>query len=738
MSPIIFDAQILQTPAAQRGMGQYVTSLILSTSKKAKVKLILTNHLSTKEIRSFFKDYPIEVVELPLKTFSESRTYPWLSNQDTLNSWIRTNNLEGSAFIVGSIFQGEICPVLPSSTINAVIVYDIIPLQRHDEYRNFIEKTNYLERFKLIYESDHIFTDSNTVKEECKTYLSIDDDKVTSINGGPLGYINAQKSTDKPSDKSELGRFIFMPTGNDIRKNNERAIIAFEQHRISKDKKLKLFITSTFSPDEKKTLNNLSESIEFLGSISNEEVWWYYKNCQMVLFPSLQEGLGLPVIEAAIANKPIAASNIPPINEIAGDSLYYFNPHSVSDIADKIDLALKNEHKNTKQYNDIKEKYSWSKSSEIMVNTLKYLKKKPLPNTRIAVVSPHTYGFSAIGKFVAELHPSVSDSYKVDYYFESTINDKEMRPGIIEKVEKSRFVNDLTDKVAAKYSKIIYHIGNSSHHTLSFTRAMTYPSIVVLHDLNLANIFQDLLDQNIIDKNRYEYELGKNKKYNCSFLHTLAHSKNIFIVHSEFARSKLVELGLQPEKVFVAQLPVRHPNSLKIENQKLRVGLAGIVAEIKGLEIIKKLAQEFRSHEIEFEIFGFLGTKQKTLDELGCLDNINISTNLTDYEFHHKLQELDIFVNYRSKYQGEASKSTLEAMASNTVVIVRSGFGWYDEIPDGAVLRAKNFNDIVQIIIKLNQDRQLLASVKSFAGKTIDNKYNFNQYLNVLERALGS
>ena len=67
-----------------------------------------------------------------------------------------------------------------------------------------------------------------------------------------------------------------------------------------------------------------------------------YRNCDIVLFPSLYEGFGLPVIEGFCAGKPVITSNLSPMKDIAKDAALLVDPHSISSIRDGVNEVINN------------------------------------------------------------------------------------------------------------------------------------------------------------------------------------------------------------------------------------------------------------------------------------------------------------------------------------------------------------------------------------------------------------
>lgn len=78
---------------------------------------------------------------------------------------------------------------------------------------------------------------------------------------------------------------------------------------------------------------NLGDRILFPGYLSNVELAALVANCNAVVFPSLYEGFGLPVIEAMAAGVPVACSNTTSLPEVAADAAIFFDPRVPTQIA---------------------------------------------------------------------------------------------------------------------------------------------------------------------------------------------------------------------------------------------------------------------------------------------------------------------------------------------------------------------------------------------------------------------
>lgn len=136
--------------------------------------------------------------------------------------------------------------------------------------------------------------------------------------------------------KKKPSTFIY-PSSNNPHKNNFRLLNAFIKAAKETPKEIELFLTI-----EKVKLNvpkNLK--INFLGLIDNKKLLFYMKKVEFLIFPSLKESFGLPLIEGIQANCKILCSDLNFAKELINPS-YFFNPHNEKSISEAILLALSN------------------------------------------------------------------------------------------------------------------------------------------------------------------------------------------------------------------------------------------------------------------------------------------------------------------------------------------------------------------------------------------------------------
>jgi glycosyltransferase involved in cell wall biosynthesis len=74
-------------------------------------------------------------------------------------------------------------------------------------------------------------------------------------------------------------------------------------------------------------------AVHLLGYVPDETLWLVYRNASALLFLSIYEGFGLPVLEAMAAGCPVVASDIPSVRETAGDAALLVDPADVEAVA---------------------------------------------------------------------------------------------------------------------------------------------------------------------------------------------------------------------------------------------------------------------------------------------------------------------------------------------------------------------------------------------------------------------
>jgi glycosyltransferase involved in cell wall biosynthesis len=85
---------------------------------------------------------------------------------------------------------------------------------------------------------------------------------------------------------------------------------------------------------------SVADRVIFPGFIDEENLPAIYSGCALFILPSLEEGFGLPALEAMACGAPVVASNRAAIPEVVGDAAVFFDPENVSAITEAMTMAL--------------------------------------------------------------------------------------------------------------------------------------------------------------------------------------------------------------------------------------------------------------------------------------------------------------------------------------------------------------------------------------------------------------
>jgi glycosyltransferase involved in cell wall biosynthesis len=117
-------------------------------------------------------------------------------------------------------------------------------------------------------------------------------------------------------------------------KNHERLLAAFARIRTSRPELRLVLVGAALDRIE------AAPGVELRGYVSQGELADLYRRSAALVFPSLHETFGLPPLEAMSSGCPVAVSSAGSLPEVCGDAARYFDPRSVTDIADAIEDVL--------------------------------------------------------------------------------------------------------------------------------------------------------------------------------------------------------------------------------------------------------------------------------------------------------------------------------------------------------------------------------------------------------------
>lgn len=215
----------------------------------------------------------------------------------------------------------------------------------YDEHKASEKKEKYLKQLaKKIKHSDHIVTISNFVLDDVKQHFDLEKKTCSVIyNGCNISddIIPAIAESKKPAAS------FFYTIGTIVDKKNFHVLPPL---LANNDKLLIISGVTNSQPYKEKIINeaikyNVENRVIFTGPITETEKYWYLKNCEAFLFPSIAEGFGLPVIEAMHFGKPVILSTHTSLPEIGGNEAYYFTDFEPENMRQTLKTSM--DHYNT-------------------------------------------------------------------------------------------------------------------------------------------------------------------------------------------------------------------------------------------------------------------------------------------------------------------------------------------------------------------------------------------------------
>jgi|694.fasta_scaffold01495_23 glycosyltransferase involved in cell wall biosynthesis len=217
-----------------------------------------------------------------------------------------------------------------------------------------------------ILKASQIITVSKFSAKEIENIFNISSKNI------PIIYNSSPKIYVKNINPILKEKYIFYEGGLDMRKNLSKLIQAFSLIS-NKYKDVNLCIAGKYFdspiipnlPDLIKQYN-LQDRVKLLGYISDKDMLSYIKYAETLVYPSLYEGFGIPILEGFSLGTPVITSNIGAMKEVGADAVIAVNPNSVNSIAQGIESILNDDllrqsiiHKGFERLQD----FDWSKSA---------------------------------------------------------------------------------------------------------------------------------------------------------------------------------------------------------------------------------------------------------------------------------------------------------------------------------------------------------------------------------------
>lgn len=228
-------------------------------------------------------------------------------------------------------------PMLYSGRL-AVTIHDVCHLALRESLDSNLKRMYARLLFSsVVRKADAIFCVSEFSSSEVQRYLHVPESRIQVTHPG----LDARWDAGTAPHREPDGAPYFLFVGN-LKPNKNLSVLLKALGQAVGQIPHRLIIVG--KADNMKTVDRyvayeakkLSDRVQLTGEISDQRLMEYYRGAEALVFPSLYEGFGLPLLEAMSLGCPVLCSNTSALPEVGGDAVMYFNPRDAGDLAAKL------------------------------------------------------------------------------------------------------------------------------------------------------------------------------------------------------------------------------------------------------------------------------------------------------------------------------------------------------------------------------------------------------------------
>lgn len=302
------------------GIGRYLRNLLPDLIPRLNASRITilgkSDDLAGEE---WFSDPRVQFREFRPRIFSLAEQWAalWGEYRGINLLWIPQYNLP-------LLYQGKVL----------VTVHDLCQVAKPETLANELQRRYAKYLFsKVAKRASAILCVSEFTASELQKYFRVDRERVV-VAYPAIGNMWSISETTQPT--SSNSPFLLAVGSVKKHKNLPRLIAAFSGVRNQIPHDLIIVGKQHGFLNSETQLQSISEAlngrVRFTGHVTDQQLTFYYRNATAIIFPSLYEGFGFPLVEAMAEGCPIACSNISSLPEVAGDAALLFDPYNVEDI----------------------------------------------------------------------------------------------------------------------------------------------------------------------------------------------------------------------------------------------------------------------------------------------------------------------------------------------------------------------------------------------------------------------
>lgn len=280
-------------------------------------------------------------------------------------------------------------PVFRRPGLKVVVTIHDLGAEFLKQYHQFPHKlylnksTEYASKY-----ATNLIAVSEATKKDLTNKLGVPPERITVVYEAwdkELFHRPSAQEVSEVKSRYNLGNEYFVFVGTiQPRKNLERLIESFSRAKVGLDLVLAgkpgWLSEPIYSAPRR---FGVEDRVKFLGHVPNNDLPGLYGGSKAMVFPSLYEGFGIPVLEAMACGTVVLTSNTTSLPEVGGDAAYYVDPASIKSITNGLEEIVINHNLRdqllTKSIKQV-QKFSWEKAAR---ETLAVLEKSGKDGGRI-------------------------------------------------------------------------------------------------------------------------------------------------------------------------------------------------------------------------------------------------------------------------------------------------------------------------------------------------------------------
>jgi len=253
----------------------------------------------------------------------------------------------------------------PSKAFKITTIHDLVPILYPKLSQPKLVSVHKRKLEIVKKEVDRIIVPSMASRNDL-VKIGFDAGRIRVIPEAPDAIFQPQKRENvvKVKRKYRISGNYLLAVGVTPRKNIERVLNAFE--KVKAEEKLKLVVVGhRYSGIQE------GRGVIYLGHVPKNDLAELYSGSDALVYPSLYEGFGLPILEAFASRTAVVTSNMGSMKEVADDSAVLVDPYNINDIKDGIMKALKERKEYILRGKKRLTNFSWKKSAQMTLDVYK-------------------------------------------------------------------------------------------------------------------------------------------------------------------------------------------------------------------------------------------------------------------------------------------------------------------------------------------------------------------------------